>query len=887
MESRPSGITTRCSSESSSTRTLPPPYSSPHPIPFPSRVPLSSRAVQCFFLKGIRVSDLSLVKGHEGIRPDDLDQLKADIADSGGSGQGGGKGGAKKATKPKVKRVEGSYVVEYAKSGRSTCAVCEEKIERDAVRVGRVELTQNPNFTGLAPVWAHLACTMEREKIEEGEEMDGLEELKEEDQRDVKDTIAGRELQVRIEVEEDEEEEEEKKGKKAKGKGKGKKASKKKRARDEDDDDNEVVEVEKPKKKLAKKAKKSKSEEEDEKEEEEVVVEEEKEQSAPAVDYSSMSAAQLKAACKAAGVSSMGTKAVMIERLIEIDSLRQHAAEEEKRVKTAATSPHAKSASSSSSSSSPPPISSDPVEAEFDRQLREEAALRWTFRDPLKSSLSLQQLKAILSSFGYPTNGGIDRLLDTLTDLMMYGMLPPCPECEKTGIYYKDGLFRCGGFANEWARCSWTATEVEREKFVVPEGYEEIEPFASYKWKAHKKPVQAHQHMASKAAKALEAAVKHADAKEAKVAEFQAKREKQAEEKDAKNVLLKLKFALHGKGFTMSVAELKLLITERGGEVLKAVKGADVLISTEEVVKEGKGKPLKDAAADGIVVLKEDWLHDSLTKGEMQPVKAYTLAQETAMDALTQLIDDSKLEKKAAVQIRKAKSASGSGRPSSNKSTGFGVGKSGKVVLKKGARAAVEGDSGLAESGHVLEESAKEVYSVNLSSADVQTGTNSYYFLQLIEDDSGRAWHIWRKWGRTGTTRGSSKLEAFSSKAEAKAQFAAVYLDKTGNRWSERQSFRKVAGKFSEVETDYSMDTEMDGLGEDDAGQAKSKLPESVQAVVKMFFDVQAMKRTLVEMDIDMDKSAARPTQPHTTESTPAPHRLLTAFPLLSLLLLG
>lgn len=55
-----------------------------------------------------------------------------------------------------------------------------------------------------------------------------------------------------------------------------------------------------------------------------------------------------------------------------------------------------------------------------------------------------------------------------------------------------------------------------------------------------------------------------------------------------------------------------------------------------------------------------------------------------------------------------------------------------KLTVKGGA--AVDPDSGLENSAHVLEQSGK-MYSATLGLVDIVRGTNSYYKLQLLEDD--------------------------------------------------------------------------------------------------------------------------------------------------------
>jgi hypothetical protein len=235
--------------------------------------------------------------------------------------------------------------------------------------------------------------------------------------------------------------------------------------------------------------------------------------------------------------------------------------------------------------------------------------------------------------------------------------------------------------------------------------YEDFAPFDSYEWKARRKPVEAHQSKARKAEKGAEEMAKKLEAREARMAVERARKEQKEKEEEERDVFIGLKVALHGKAFSVPLAQLKGLISERGGEVLKAAKGADMVLSTEAVVQEGKGKLLKDALTASIPIIKEEWVHDSLAKADMQPMQAYSLSQ-ASFDVLTRLIDEKKSQKKASLVSR----ASGAG---SGKSVGLGGksgAKSGKIKLKKGARAAVDADSGLDETGHILEESDTEIY---------------------------------------------------------------------------------------------------------------------------------------------------------------------------------
>ena len=811
---------------------------SPH---FDGEVPLWHHW-RCFAKGKLRIADVSLVTGFDNIRPDDQDKITDFVGGKAAGGSAAAEGSSVKSADGGAAAGDvGSYVIEYAKSSRSTCVVCQQKIEKDVVRVGRME--RAAQFDGITPRWAHLTCTQQREHIDDVNLLHGLDSLRTEDQEDAKAIVEGRPIKERMDV--DDEEDDEEVGKKGKKGKKGKAASKKKgkRGRDEDeeeeeDEDGDSEAKKKTKGKKAKTAKAGKSgvtaaaEDEEEAEAEEAEVE-----------YSSMTAAQLKEECKSHELSTAGAKAKLVERLTEWRSQQQQQQKKKAAKPTATTSASSSASSSSSAASSSPTPAVSPQEAEYERQLKEESTLRWSIRDPLKQQLSSSQVKSIVEQLGLPTFGGPDRLLDVLTDLMMYGMPAACPECGHSGVYYKDGLYRCGGIASEWAKCGWTALDVEREEFTVPDGWEEHPPFDSYEWKQRKKPIEAHQHKAQQAAAKQQTFSKKREEDEARKEE---RRKREEQEADEANILCSLRILPHGKAFTTPLAELKAAIVEKGGSVARAVKDADVVLSVASVVEEGKGKVLKDAVEKKVAIVKEEWLLDSVEKKEMQPLKPYLLSDEAGLDEAQKLLDYKKQEKQ--------QQKSGGGDKQGSGKSGFGKsGKSGKLRLQKGARAAVDPDSGLDESGHILEQSADEIYAVALSIADVQTGHNSFYILQLIEADDGNHWHVFRKWGRLGTEQGHSKLTAYGSKAEAVREFCAVYLDKTGNEWRNRQNFVKKYGKFNLIEQDYSQDNELEAIDESN-DQEQSKLQPAVQAVVRMLFDVKQMQRVLLEMDIDMDK---------------------------------
>ena len=78
------------------------------------------------------------------------------------------------------------------------------------------------------------------------------------------------------------------------------------------------------------------------------------------------------------------------------------------------------------------------------------------------------------------------------------------------------------------------------------------------------------------------------------------------------------------------------------------------------------------------------------------------------------------------------------------------------------------------------------------------------------------------------------------------SQFETLFVEKTGNRWGSKK-FEKVPGKFYPLEIDYGGEEETNMLAE--AGAA-SKLAPQIQELVKMIFNVETMKKALLEFEV-------------------------------------
>lgn len=142
------------------------------------------------------------------------------------------------------------------------------------------------------------------------------------------------------------------------------------------------------------------------------------------------------------------------------------------------------------------------------------------------------------------------------------------------------------------------------------------------------------------------------------------------------------------------------------------------------------------------------------------------------------------------------------------------------------------------------------LYTSVLGLADIQKNKNSYFKLQVLQSDDLRRYWLFSSWGRIGTKVGDSKKEEFSIAEMACVEFERLYRDKTGNKWNSKKAFKKQAGKFYPIDVDYEDDKTLKMMA--DKNTVPSKLPPPLQDLVKMLFDLDFMKQTMMEFELDM-----------------------------------
>lgn len=174
---------------------------------------------------------------------------------------------------------------------------------------------------------------------------------------------------------------------------------------------------------------------------------------------------------------------------------------------------------------------------------------------------------------------------------------------------------------------------------------------------------------------------------------------------------------------------------------------------------------------------------------------------------------------------------------------------SGMVTVKVKGRSAVNEASGLQDSGHILDD-GKSIYNTTLNMSDLSTGINSYYILQVIQEDKGSDCYVFRKWGRVGNDKiGGNKLEELS-KSDCILAFKRLFLEKTGNSWEAwlEGNFEKQPGRFCPLDIDYGVKEPIKRAPKN----IKSNLTPQVLGLMKMLFNVETYRAAMLEFQIDM-----------------------------------
>ncbi|PVD25807.1 hypothetical protein C0Q70_13469 [Pomacea canaliculata] len=457
-------------------------------------------------------------------------------------------------------------------------------------------------------------------------------------------------------------------------------------------------------------------------------------------------------------------------------------------------------------------------ETEEEKQLKEQNQLIWSFRDNCTKFVSNEAIRVMLQLNNQKIPPGESKLLDAIADCLAFGALGKCPECEEGQLVYTPEGYKCTGNVTEWTKCMFLTKAPKRKAFKVPKEFHDVEFLKKYKYVKRERvfpavTISATVGPVSSSVDAVDGEVSTGRPLEDLKFIIIGKTSK------SKTQLTKDIQGLGGMVVTKADGKVAAAISTKGevdklGKAMQEVKKADVQVVTDEFLEkvQGGGNVIDHIRSLNIA----PWGSDPEKRIGKRPMKS---------------APKSSMSKKEEEKYTKSVPATM------------------KMTVKGGA--AIDPDSGLADIAHVIQNKG-DLYTAVLGLVDITRGTNSFYKLQALESDKASSWWLFRSWGRVGTTIGGNKVERCGSQAMAIEKFKELYLEKTGNHWEDRDNFQKQPNKFFPLEIDYGQEEE--SIQKLSMEGSKSVLPPSVQDLICMIFDVDRMKKAMMEFEIDMKK---------------------------------
>lgn len=460
----------------------------------------------------------------------------------------------------------------------------------------------------------------------------------------------------------------------------------------------------------------------------------------------------------------------------------------------------------------------DPDDAKNEQIMKQQNEAMFKLKDQL-STLPKKDLTRLLHYNDQHAPEGQARIINRLVDFMTFGVPLPCDKCGGNFKYVSGVGYQCTGDLTEWTKCENTQLDPSKKKFKIPSDLKEDIPFlGTFKVKCETRVFK------QTSSSQFLSAVKKEDATDGGPA--------------IKNRPLPLKgmqFIIHGrdgKADKDKKEEMRKQIMLLGGTVANRIHDNIAAVISSQEAFEKAGKPIKEAENKDIQVVSEDFIDEA---------KDYT-------DTPIALIHKKNISgwgndptKRVSVTMTKSSS---SGKSVYEKIS------SGKVKLKIKGGGAIDPDTNLEDVAHIYQRDKNNIYNAILGLTDIQAGTNKFYKLQILKHDKKDSYWLFKSWGRIGTTIGGNRCNPMSLE-DAIEEFEKLYLEKSGNYWSNRKHFVKMPKMMYPIDVDNPDDDEKLGNFE---SEITSNLKKPVQELIRLIFNVDIMKKVMAEYEIDLDK---------------------------------
>uniref|UniRef100_A0A1S4AKM5 Poly [ADP-ribose] polymerase n=1 Tax=Nicotiana tabacum TaxID=4097 RepID=A0A1S4AKM5_TOBAC len=231
-----------------------------------------------------------------------------------------------------------------------------------------------------------------------------------------------------------------------------------------------------------------------------------------------------------------------------------------------------------------------------------------------------------------------------------------------------------------------------------------------------------------------------------------------------------------------------------------------------------------------IPVVREAWLSDSIEKEQAQPLDAYDIASDIAVEGRGIPLDKMDPSEEALETIT--------------------------AELKVFGKRGVHKDTKMQDEGARILEKDGLLYNCALSVCNQKNQINNFCIMQLIMSPEN-CLHMYCKKGRIGDSiRADDKLEEWEDVDDAIKEFARLFQELTGNEfesWEREKKIQKKHHKFFPIDVDDGVEVRHGALGLRQLGSsaAHSKLDPMVANFMKVLCSQEIYRYALMELGHD------------------------------------
>ncbi|XP_065868519.1 protein ADP-ribosyltransferase PARP3 isoform X2 [Euphorbia lathyris] len=417
------------------------------------------------------------------------------------------------------------------------------------------------------------------------------------------------------------------------------------------------------------------------------------------------------------------------------------------------------------------------------------------FCKAVKDNLSVSQMKEILDMNDQDSSGSDSAVMTNCQDLLFLGPLGKCPMCDNNLVF--DGIrYSCKGFYSEWSSCTFkTRSNPPRKEEPVRLPDSVLNSPIADLLKKYQDPSR------------------------------RPRQELVAPSKPFAGMMISLSGRL-----SRTHQYWRKAIEKYGGEVSNSVMGVTCLVVSPSERERGGSSKLTEAMERSIPIVSEDWLLDSIEKQEPQPMEAYDMVSDLAVD--------------------------GKGIPWDKQDPSEEAIESLSAQLKLSGKRGVHKDSKLQERGGQIFEKEGILYNCAFSMCDMGRDINKYCIMQLITVPESNV-HLYYKNGKVGDDpNAEERVEEWVNVNDAIKEFVRLFQEITGNEfgpWEQEKKFEKKRLKFYPIDMDDGVDVRQGGLGLRQLGAAVShcKLAPKIANFMKIFCSQEIYRYALMEMGLD------------------------------------